>query len=127
MKACVQSILAIFLILAPYGNFKGRELDYSTTQIRKMWYVCSSVFRVNYLMISEQLKIVFFDYYVNHLREKYSAKEVLKLSKEESRKLGAEVAQVCKIPELIIINIPSSIPKGATWLIHFSQMNFPCH
>ncbi|GIT04025.1 MAG: hypothetical protein CM1200mP28_12840 [Deltaproteobacteria bacterium] len=50
-------------------------------------------------------------YYVNHLREKYSAKEVLKLSKEESRKLGAEVAQVCKIPELIIINIPKLNPK----------------
>ena len=48
------------------------------------------------------------------MREKYSAKEVLKLSKEESGKLGAEVAQVCKIPELIIINITSSIPKGAT-------------
>ena len=114
MKACVQSILAIFLILASYGNFKGRELDYSTTQIRKMWYVCSSVFRVNYPRISEQLKIVLCDCYANHLREKYSAKEVIKLSKEESGKLRAEVAQVCKIPELIIINITSSIPKGAT-------------
>ena len=114
MKACTQSILAIFLILASYGNFKGRELDYSTTQIRKMWYVCSSVFRVNYLMIPEQLKIVLSDCYLKHLHEKYSAKNVLKLSKEESEKLGAEVAQVCKIPELIIINIPSSSPKGAT-------------
>ena len=114
MKACVQSILAIFLILVSYGDIKGSELDYSTTQIRKMWYVCSSVFRVNYLMIPEQLKIVLCDSYVNHLRKKYSSKEVLKLSKEESGKLEAEVAQVCKIPELIIINITSSIPKGAT-------------
>ena len=114
MKACEQSILAIFLILASYGDIKGSELDYSTTQIRKMWYVCSSVFRVNYPRIPEQLKIVLCDCYVNHLREKYSAKDVLKLSKEESGKLGAEVAQVCKIPELIIINITSSIPKGAT-------------
>ena len=120
MKACVQSILAIFLILASYGDIKGSELDYSTTQIRKMWYVCSSVFRVNYPRIPEQLKIVLCDCYVNHLREKYSAKEVLKhsevlkLSKEESGKLGAAVAQVCKIPELKIINISSSIPKGAT-------------
>ena len=60
------------------------------------------------------VKFVLCDCYVNHLREKYSAKEVLKLRKEESGKLGAEVAQVCKIPELIIINITSSIPKGAT-------------
>ena len=54
------------------------------------------------------------DCYVNQLRKKYSAKEVLQLSKEESGKLGSEVAQICKIPELIIINITSSIPKGAT-------------
>ena len=114
MKACIQSILAIFIILASYGDIKGSELDYSTTQIRKMWYVCSSVFRVNYPRIQEQLKIVLCDCNVNHLREKYSAKEVLKLNKEESGKLGAEVAQVCKIPELIIINITSSILKGAT-------------
>ena len=114
MKAYVQSILAIFLILVSYGDIKGSELDYSTTQIRTMWYVCSSVFRVNYPRIPEQLKIVLCDCYVNHLREKYSAREVLKLNKEESGKLGAEVAHVCKIPELIIINIPSSIPKGAT-------------
>ena len=85
MKACVQSILAIFLILASYGYIKGSELDYSTTQIREIWYECSSVFRVNYQMISEQLKIVLCDGYVNHLREKYSAKM------EESGKIGAEV------------------------------------
>ena len=113
MKACVQSIIAIFLILASYGDIKGIELDYSTTQIRKMWYVCSSVLRVNYSKILEQLKIVLCDCYVNHLSENYSAKEVLRLSKEESGKLGAEVAHVCKIPELII-NTTSSIPKGAT-------------
>ena len=114
MKACVQSILAIFLILASYGDIKGSELDYSTTQIREIWYECSSVFRVNYPRMSEELKVVLCDCYVNHLREKYSAKEVLKLSKEESGKLGAEVAQACKIPELMIKNITSSIPKGAT-------------
>ena len=79
-----------------------------------MWNVCFSVFIVNYPRIMEQLKIILCDCYFNHLREKYSAKEVLKLSKEESGKLGSEVAQVCKIPELIIINITSSIPKGAT-------------
>jgi len=114
MKACVQSILAIFLIFASYGDIKGSGLDYSTTQIRKMWYVSSSVFRVNYPRIREQLKIVLCDCYVNHLREIYSSKEVFKVSKEESGKLGAEVAQLCKIHELIIINITSSIPKGAT-------------
>ncbi len=74
MKACLQSILAIFLILASYGDTKGSGLDYSTTQIRKMWYVCSSVFKGNYPRISEQLKIVSCDCYVNHLRERYSAK-----------------------------------------------------
>ena len=94
MGACVQSILAIFLILASYGYIKGSELDYSTTQIREIWYECSSVFTVNYQMISEQLKIVLCDCYVNHLRENFSAKDVIKLSKEESGKLGAEVAQL---------------------------------
>ena len=84
MKACVQSISVIFLILASYGDIKGGELNYSTIQIRKIWYVCSSVFRVNYPRISEQLKIVLCDCDANHLREKYSAKEVLKLSKDES-------------------------------------------
>ena len=73
-----------------------------------------TVFRVNYPRIPEQLKIVLYDCYVNHLRDKYSVKEVFKISKEESGKLGAEVAQVCKILELIIINATSSIPKGAT-------------
>ena len=108
MKACVQSILAIFLILASYGYIKASELDYSTTQIREIWYECSSVFRVNYPRMSEELKVVLCDCYVNHLREKYSAK------KDESGKIGAEVDQVCKISELIIINITSSIPKSAT-------------
>ena len=114
MKTHLQYILAIFLILASYADIKGNELDYSTTQIRTMWYVCSTGFRVNYPKIPEQIKIVLCDCYVNHLRKKYSAKEVLQLSKEESGKLGSEVAQICKIPELIIINITSSIPKGAT-------------
>ena len=91
MKACVQSILAIFLILASYGDIKGSELDYSTTQIRKMWYVCSSVFRVNYPRIMEQLKIFYANEMLITCLKKYSAKEGLKLSKEESEKLGTEV------------------------------------
>ena len=89
MKDCAQSILDIFLIPVSYRDFKGSELDYSTTQIRKIWYVCFSVFRVNCPRIQNQLKIVLCICYVNHLREKYSAKEVLKLSDKESVKLGA--------------------------------------
>ena len=33
------------------------------------------------------------------MRETYSAEEVLEITKEESWKLGLEVAQICKIPE----------------------------
>ncbi len=60
------------------------------------------------------LKIVLCDYNVYHLRGKYYSKEVFKLSKEVSGKLGAQVAQVCKIPELVIINITTPIRKVAT-------------
>ena len=92
-------ILALLLILASYGHIKGNELDYSTTQIRKMWFECSTGLRVNYPKIPAQIKIVLCDCYVNHMREKYSAEEVLEITKEESWKLGSEVAQICKIPE----------------------------
>tara|TARA_B100001123_G_C15120781_1_gene951258 strand:- start:396 stop:773 length:378 start_codon:yes stop_codon:yes gene_type:complete len=122
MKDCAQSILDIFLIPASYGDFKGSELDYSTTQIRKMWNVCFSFFIVNYPRILEQLKIFYANEMLITCLKKYSAKEGLKLSKEESEKLGAEVVQVFKIPE--IINFTSSIPKSATCLIQVSQINF---
>ena len=62
----------------------------------------------------EQLKIFYANEMLITCLKKYSAKEGLKLSKEESEKLEAEVAQVCKTPELIIIKITSSIPKGTT-------------
>ena len=48
MKKNTQYILALLLILASYGHIKGNELDYSTTQIRKMWFECSTGLRVNY-------------------------------------------------------------------------------
>ena len=95
-----QYILTLLLILSSYGHIKGNELDYSTTQIRKMWFECSTGLRVNYPKIPAQIKIVLCDCYVNQVRRKYAAKEVLELTKEESGKLGLEVAQICsKIPE----------------------------
>ena len=114
MKKNTQYILALILILASYGNIKGNELDYSTTQIRKMWFECSTGLRVNYPKIPAQIKIVLCDCYVNQLRMKYTAKEVLELTKEESGKLGLEVAQICsKIPE-DFKNKTTAIPVGAT-------------
>ena len=48
------------------------------------------------------------------LRREYTAKEVLELTKEESGKLGLEVAQICrKIPE-DFKNKTTAIPVGAT-------------
>ena len=99
MKKHTQYLLALLLILASYGHIKGNELDYSTTQIKKMWFECSTGLRVNYPKIPAQIKIVLCDCYINHMREKYSAEEVLEITKEESWKLGLEVAQICKIPE----------------------------
>ena len=114
MKKHTQYILALLLILASYGHIKGNELDYSTTQIRKMWFECSTGLRVNYPKIPAQIKIVLCDCYVNQVRSKYTAKEVLELTKEESGKLGLEVAQICsKIPEYFK-NKTTSIPVGAT-------------
>ena len=95
MKTKKQYILALLLILASYGHIKGNELDYSTTQIRKMWFECSTGLRVNYPKIPAQIKIVLCDCYVNQVRRKYSVKEVLELTNEESSKLGLEVAQIC--------------------------------
>ena len=114
MKKHTQYILALLLILASYGHIKGNELDYSTTQIRKMWFGCSTGLRVNYPTIPAQIKIVLCDCYVNRMREKYSAEEVLEITKEESWKLGLEVAQICsKIPEDFKYKT-IAIPVGAT-------------
>ena len=114
MKKHTQYLLALLLILASYGHIKGNELDYSTTQIRKMWFECSTGLRVNYPKIPTQIKIVLCDCYVNQVRRKYTAKEVLELTKEESGKLGLEVAQICsKIPE-DFKNKTTAIPVGAT-------------
>ena len=107
-----QYILALLLILASYGHIKGNELEYSTTQIRKMWFECSTGLRVNYPKIPAQIKIVLCDCYINHMREKYSAEEVLEITKEESWKLGLEVAQICKIPEKLR-KTTRAIPQGA--------------
>ena len=65
-----------------------------------MWFECSTGLRVNYPKIPEQIKIVLCDCYVNQVRKKFTVKEVLELTKEESGKLGLEIAQICsKIPE----------------------------
>ena len=109
-----QYILALLLILASHGHIKGNEFDYSTTQIRKMWFECSTGLRVNYPKIPAQIKIVLCDCYVNQVRSKYTAKEVLELTKEESGKRGFEVAQICSnIPE-DFKNKTTAIPVGAT-------------
>ena len=100
MKKHTQYILALLFTLASYGHVQGNELDYSTKQIRKMWFECSTGLRVNYPKIPEQIKIVLCDCYVNQVRKKFTVKEVLELTKEESGKLGLEIAQICsKIPE----------------------------
>ena len=112
MKKYTQYILALLFTLASYGHVQGNELDYSTKQIRKMWFGCSTVFRVNFPKMPEQIKIVLCDCYVNHMREKYSAEEVLEITKEESWKLGLEVAQICKIPEKLR-KTTRAIPQGA--------------
>ena len=112
MKKNIKYILAIFFALASYGYVQGKDLDYSTKQIRTMWFGCSTVFRVNFPKMPEQIKIVLCDCYVNHMREKYSAEEVLQITKEESWKLGSEVAQICKIPEKLR-KTTRAIPQGA--------------
>ena len=109
-----QYILALLLILASYGNIKGNELNYSTTQIRKMWIECSTELRVNYPKIPEQIKIVLCDCYVNQVRRKYTAKEVLELTKEESGKLVIEVVQVCSKIHEGFKNKTTALPVGAT-------------
>ena len=114
MKKNTQYILALLLILASYGHIIGNELDYSTTQIRTMWFECSTGLRVNHPKIPTQIKIVLCDCYVNQVRKNYTAKEVLELTKEESGKLGLEVAQICsKIPGYFK-NKTTAIPVGAT-------------
>ena len=112
MKKHTQYILALLFTLASYGHVKGNELDYSTTQIRKMWFEYSTGLRVNYPTIPAQIKIVLCDCYVNQIRRKYTAKEVLELTKEESGELGLEVAQICKIPEKLR-KTTRAIPQGA--------------
>ena len=112
MKKHTQYILALLFTLASYGHVQGNELDYSTKQIRTMWFGCSTVFRVNFPKIPEQIKIVLCDCYVNHMREKYSAEEVLEITKEDSLTLGLEVAQICKVPEELI-KTKRAVPQGA--------------
>ena len=77
-----------------------------------MWFGCSTVFRVNFPKMPEQIKIVLCDCYVSYMREKYSAEEVLEITKDESLKLGLEVSQVCKIPEKLR-KITRTIPQGS--------------
>ena len=105
-------MLALLFTLVPYGHVQGNELDYSTKQIRTMWFGCSTGFRVYFPKMPEQIKIVLCDCYVNHMREKYSAEEVLEITKEESLTLGLEVAQICKIPKQLR-KITRAIPQGA--------------
>ena len=112
MKKHKQYILALLLTLASYEHVQGNELDYSTKQIRTMWFGCSTVFRANFPKMPEQIKIVLCDCYVNHMREKYSAEEVVQITEEESWKLRFEVAQICKIPEKLR-KTTRAIPQGA--------------
>ena len=112
MKKHTQYILALLFTLASYGHVQGNELDYSTKQIRTMWFGCSTGFIVNFPKMPEQIKIVLCDCYVNHMRKKYSAEEVLDITKEESFKLGLEVAQICKIPDELI-KTKRAVPQGS--------------
>ena len=78
-----------------------------------MWFECSTGVRVNYPKMPAQIKIVLCDCYVNQVIRKYTAKEILELSKVESGKLGLEVTQICsKIPE-DYNNKTAAIPAGA--------------
>ena len=61
--------------------------------------------------MSGQIKIVLCDCYVNHMRNNYSSKEVLKITKEESWEVRLEVAQVCKSPEGLVLK-KRAIPQG---------------
>ena len=79
-----------------------------------MWFKYSTGLRVNYPKIPVQIQVVLCDFYVNQVRREYTAKEVLELTKEESGKLGIEVAQICsKIPEDFKYKT-TAIPVGTT-------------
>lgn len=99
MKKYSRLFLVTLFIIYSNGQIKGKELGYSTTQIREMWYICSTELKKKIPKISEENKILLCDCYVNHLRKKFTAKEVLNLSNEESYELGIEVSKMCKISE----------------------------
>ena len=79
-----------------------------------MWFECSTGQRVNYPKVPAQIKIVLCDCYVNQVRRKYTAKEVLELTKEESGKLGLEVVQICSKIAEDFKNKTTTILLGAT-------------
>ena len=95
MKKNTRFLLAIFLILATYGQSKGKDLEFSTTQIREMWFICSTELRRKIPNIPEGQKVYLCDCYVNQLRMKFTSEEFLNLSKDESYKLGLEFSKMC--------------------------------
>ena len=88
MKTQTQYTLAILLFLVSYGRTKASDLDYSTEELRIMWFDCYNVFTKEYSEIPERIKLPLCDCYIDYLRGKNMSKWVRELTPNDQYLLG---------------------------------------
>jgi|TARA_R100000093_G_C1906545_1_gene61482 hypothetical protein len=78
------------------------KLEFSTQDIREMWWACSQKFRNLMPTVREQTIIYLCDCYTDHMRKTYTTEQVKALTKEQARILGESMKEKCPIPKAII-------------------------
>ena len=78
------------------------KLEFSTQDIREMWWACSLKFRNLMPTVREQTIIYLCDCYTDHMRKTYTTEQVKALTKEQARILGESMKEKCPIPKVII-------------------------
>ena len=98
-------ITLVFITGAQNFAFGGAPtLKFPTKDIREMWWACSTEFRKLMPSIPEQIRIQLCDCYTDYMRTTFTVKEVMALTKEQSKILGLAMREKCPIPTVPLIS-----------------------
>ena len=90
-------IIIVFLVIGcPTGYLTGGETKFSTQQVRELWQVCSISFRSQNPGIGQDIYMPVCDCYLDHMRGKYTPKQVIdNMTREDQATLTEELKAKC--------------------------------
>ena len=90
-------VIIVFLMVGcPTGYLTGGESKFSTKQVRELWQICSISFRAQHPSLRQDVYFPICDCYLDHMRGKYTPKQVIdNMTREDQVRLTEELKVKC--------------------------------